>query len=116
VPNLLKQLRGAKDTLLSGAIKATINSHIKEYGTMLKFNLDSDNKSIDMEVMLDGEVEPLTIHVDRYELITEGDHSSLSIHGVHTSRKWINVLAGSYLDGKRFDIPAQYVKMLETVI
>jgi len=52
-------LKKMKDAALSKGAKIAINSQIKEYGQMLKLNLDSTQKSIEIEVMLDGEQEPL---------------------------------------------------------
>jgi hypothetical protein len=35
---------------------------------------------------------------------------------VTTSRAWLNTLAASYLDGREFEIPEQYAKMLKTIV
>jgi len=109
-------LNKMKDTALSKGAKIAINKQIKEYGEMLKLNLDSSNKSIDAEVMLDGEKEPLVVKVDRYEMTEENGKHYLKVHGVKTSRAWINTIASSYLDGKMFEIPAEYANMLKVVI
>lgn len=105
-----------KDMALSKGVKIAINMQIKEYGEMLKLNLDSNNKSIEAEIMLDGEREPLTVHVERYEMTEENGRHFLKIHGVTTSRTWINTVASSYLDGKTFEIPTEYAKLLKVVI
>lgn len=105
-----------KDTALSKGAKIAINNQIKEYGEMLKLNLNSEQKSIEMEVMLEGEKEPLAVQVEQYELTEEGGRHFLKVHGVSTSRAWINTVAASYLEGKRFEIPAKYVKLLKVVI
>lgn len=105
-----------KDTALSKGATIAINSQIKEYGKMLKLDLDSKNKSIEMEVMLDGEAEPLRIYVKSYEMTQDGEQHFLKVNGVRTSRAWINVIASSYLEGKQFEIPAEYAKMLKVVI
>jgi len=105
-----------KDAALSKGAKIAINSQIKEYGEMLKFNLDSTQKSIEVEVMLDGEHEPLKVHIGKYEMTqTDGKHF-IQIYGVTTSRAWINTIASSYLEGKAFEIPAEYAKMLKMVV
>ena len=109
-------LKKMKDAALSKGAKITINNQIKEYGKMLKFNLDSTNKSIEMEVMLDGEYEPLKVHVRNYEMTEEKGKHLLKVHGVTTSRAWINTVASSYLEGKTFEIPAEYAKMLKVVV
>ncbi len=105
-----------KDTTLSKAAKIAINTQIKEYGKMLKLNLDSKQKSIEMEVMLDGEHEPLSVHVRNYEMTEENGKHFLKVHGVTTSRAWINTMASSYLEGKTFEIPAEYAKILKVIV
>jgi len=105
-----------KDAALSKGAKIAINSQIKEYGKMLKLNLNSQEKSIEMEVMLDGEHEPLSVYVRNYELTEERGRHLLKVHGVSTSRAWINTVASSYLEGKAFEIPAEYAKMLKVIV
>jgi len=109
-------LNNVKDQTLSFAMREFVNYKIKEYGAMLKLNLDSEKKSIEMEVMLDGEKEPLTVSVDRYTLIQKGERHFLQIEGISTSRAWINTVASSYLEGQRFEIPAEYAKMLKIIV
>ena len=60
--------RGLKDKALSKSLEVAINLKIKEYGEMLKLNLDSQNKTIEFEVMLKGEKEPLKVFVNNYEI------------------------------------------------
>jgi hypothetical protein len=105
-----------KDKALSTGAKMVINTQIKEYGKMLKLNLDSEKKRIEMEVMLEGEKEPLRVEVERYVLKEERGKHLLQIYGVKTSRAWINTVAASYLEGKSFEIPAEYAKMLKVVV
>jgi len=109
-------LKKVKDAALSKGIQITINNQIKEYGKMLKLNLDSKQKSIEMEVMLEGEYEPLSLHVRNYEMTEENGKHFLKVRGVTTSRAWINIIASSYLEGKTFEVPAKYAKMLKVVI
>ncbi len=105
-----------KDTTLAKAAKVAINIQIKEYGKMLKLNLDSTQKSIEMEVMLEGEKEPLSVYVKQYEMKEENGKHFLKLHGVSTSRAWINTVASSFLEGKTFEIPAEYAKMLKVIV
>jgi hypothetical protein len=109
-------LKKMKDAALSKGIKIAVNTQIREYGKMLKFNLDSQNKQIDIEVMLEGEQEPLAVHVGKYELTEGGGIHFLRIYDVTTSRAWINTLASTYLEGKTFEIPEEYAKMLKIIV
>ena len=109
-------IRKLKDTALSKGAKVAINSQIREYGKMLKLDLDSQRKCMHVEVMLDGEKEALRVEVQRYELCEDDGRYFLKIYGVRTSRAWINTLAENYLEGKSFEIPAEYAKMLKVVV
>lgn len=109
-------IKKMKDTELSKGAKVVINYQIKGYGKMLKFNLDSKRKSIETEVMLSGEHEPLSVHVKNYEMTEEDGKYLLKVYGVSTSRACINSIASSYLEGKSFEIPAEYAKMLKISI
>ena len=105
-----------KDAALSKSAKAALNSYMKEYGRMLKLELDSKSKKVMLEVMLEGEKEPLQVELERYELTEEGGKHYLKAYGIHTSRAWINTVAATYLEGKAFEVPPQYVQMLKLVV
>jgi len=105
-----------KDAALSKSAKTAVNAYIKGYGKMLKLELDSKSKKVTMEVMLEGEREPLLVEVGRYELSeAEGKHY-LKAYGIHTSRAWINSVAANYLEGKAFEIPQQFAQMLKLLV
>ena len=105
-----------KDAALSKSVKTALNSYMKEYGKMLKLELDSKSKKVMLEVMLEGEKEPLSVEIERYELTEESGKHYLKAYGIHTSRAWINTLAATYLEGKAFEVPKQYVQMLKLII
>lgn len=105
-----------KDKTISAGISVAFDYKIKEFGEVLKFNLDSKNKTIELEVMLDGEREPLSVHIDNYELQEIDGKCYLVVQNLTTSRKWINVVASQYLNGQKIEVPQEYAKMLELVI
>ncbi len=105
-----------KDAALSKSVRAALNRYMKEYGKMLKLELDSKSKKMMMEVMLEGEKEPLRVEVERYELSEAGGKHYLKVYGIHTSRAWINTVAATYLEGKAVEVPEQYVPVLKLVI
>ncbi len=109
-------LKKIKDSALSKGAKIAINNYIKEYGKMLKLNLDSKQKSIELEVMLDGENEPLHVKVNHYKLSQENGCYYLVAEDIVTSRAWINTVATQYLHGQKFEIPKEYAKLLKVVV
>jgi len=105
-----------KDAALSHAAKPLINQYIKEYGHMLKFHLDSTQKTLEMSVLLDGEKEPIDIRIDRYVLREEQGRYFISLEGIHTSRAWIDTVAAEMLNGKTFEVPSRYAKLIQMMV
>lgn len=105
-----------KDAAMSKAVQIALNRYIKEYGAILHLNLDSENKTIEVEILLEGEVEPLAVKVGKYEIVEENGANYIKVQDVHTSRVWLNTLASSYLEDKKFPVPAEYVKLLKVIV
>ncbi len=105
-----------KDIAVSKGVKVAIGNQIKEYGKMLKFNLNSKNRCIELEVMLDGEIEPVTIIVNKYELSQKDDSHFLTLNDVKTSRAWMDTVVSLYVEGKSFKIPTNYAHMLKIIV
>ena len=108
--------RKMKDATLAKAANIAINHKVKEYGKMLKLNLDSESKTIELELMLDGEKEPLQVKVNHYKLSQENGKHYLVAEDIVTSRAWINTVASQYLHGQKFEIPEEYAKLLKVVV
>ena len=103
-----------KDKALSTGAKIAINQQISDYGEILKLNLNSKFKSIELEIRLDGESENLVVvQIEHYE-ITEDNH--LKVSGITTSRAWINTLTFQHLEGKEFKVPDEYAQILRTLV
>lgn len=105
-----------KDRAVSKGVAVALNYKMKEFGEMLKFDLDSKRKTIEVSIILKGEKEPLDIKVNSYELMIEDEKHYLVANDIVTSREWINTVASQYLSGQRFEIPAEYAKMLQLVV
>ena len=106
-------LKKMKDVALSHGARIAINQQISDYGEIVKLSLNSKFKSMDMEIMLDGENESVKVQVEHYEITEE---NFLRISGVTTSKSWMTTLAHTYLEGKIFDVSDEYAKMLKAVI
>ena len=61
-------LRKMKDTVLSYIAKIATNKHICKYGEIVKLNLNSNFKTMDMDVLLDDENKRFKIQVKHYEI------------------------------------------------
>jgi hypothetical protein len=107
-----------KDSTISTVVQKTCNYYIKEFGEMLNFQLNSQDKSVTLEVMLKGEKEPLKATIKEYEIIEKNDKAYLRFEDIQTSREWINTVLETFVDkdDKKIEIPRQYVKLLGVVI
>jgi len=105
-----------KDKALSKSLEVAINLKIKEYGKMLKLNLNSQEKTIELEVMLKGEKEPLKVYVNEYVVSEEDGKYYLFAKDIKTSREWINIVAENYLKGEKIEIPEKIAKTLQILI
>ena len=108
-------LQRIKDKALAKVTQIAINKQIEEYGEVQSLRLDSRVHSIDLKVMLEGELEALIVHINKYEISESNGSHQLEVHGITTSRKWINTLASTYLENRSFNIPSEYATMLKVV-
>ena len=105
-----------KDMALSKGAQVALNKKIKKFGEVMALTLDTQNKSIELDVMLKDEVQTLHVSVGKYEIIGEVGSKKVSISQISTSREWINILVTKYLEGKSFKLPDEYAKSIESLI
>ncbi|CAA6802278.1 MAG: Unknown protein [uncultured Sulfurovum sp.] len=113
---LSKILYKGKDLALSTAIKTLINKKLSKFGgTVTALMLNTKEQKIELKIGLKGELEPLQVVVNHYEIIEEQGTTYLMVSNIETSREWMNLVAENYLHKKRFTIPKKYVKTIKTV-
>lgn len=112
---MFKKFVGLKDKALSKGLEFAINLKIKEFGEMLNLKLDSQNKTISLELMLLGEKEPLNVEVGSYEISEEDGRFYLIAKDIKTSREWINIVAKNYLENQKFEIPENIAKTIKII-
>lgn len=94
-------------------IRRFVNNRYGRYGTMTQLRIDNANKKIDLELLLEGEKEPIAVHVANYELDAGGE---LRLTDISVSRAWMNLLAQELVANKPLPIPASMVKWLRMVL
>jgi len=58
---------------------------------MLKLDINSQEKTIDIEILLHGEDTPIQIHIGHYKILS-GAENGIKVSKIHTSRQWITEL------------------------
>jgi len=109
-------LNKGKDIALSATIKKLLNMKIEKYGTIQLLELDSNEKTMKIDVSLKGEESILQAKVHKYSIEQKGKEYFLVLHHVETSREWINLVIEDYLKKEEFNLPEKYVSMIKAVI
>ena len=108
-------LKNLKDKAISATVKTAINLKIKEFGEMLNLKLNSQNKTIELKLILLGEKEPLYVRVGNYDISNEGEKYYLMTKDIKTSKEWINIVAKNYLENQKFEIPKNIAKTIKII-
>ncbi len=109
-------LNKGKDVALSIAIKNIVSSKIDKFGEVSKLELDSQLKTMLVEVELKGDTSPLEVVVEKYSIEERDEAYFLKIHEVKTSREWLNIVIKEYIDSQEFELPSKYIKLIKAVI
>ncbi|HIJ95530.1 MAG TPA: hypothetical protein HPP94_07310 [Desulfuromonadales bacterium] len=80
---------------------------------MLKLDINSEDKTIDLTVLLKGEASPIDIHIGHYEVLTD-EVQGIKISNIHTSREWMTELIQAIAPERI--IPFHRAKLLKIVL
>ena len=92
-----------------------MNGHIKEYGEVIKLNIDNDRSVAELAIDLKGELETLELNV-KYEVERQGSESMIIVNEAHASKQWIDALLSKYAIGRKIPIHAEFAELLEDVL
>ncbi len=98
-------LGAAKDRAAEAAIKSYLRAKISKFGEVTRLELDSKNKRIGVELNLDGEVSPIQLNVNEYELFRKNGEHYVVLRSVDCSRKWLATALQEYVIGRQFKVP-----------
>ena len=108
---------GAKDWLLEKAATAMLNRAVmKPYGVLAKLKLDTAARSIDAELELKGEAQPVQILIRGYEVQEKGERTYIVIKNLETSRQWLTTLARDFAVERPFEVPESVKKFLPMLL
>lgn len=103
----------AKDRMLEQMALAYLNGQLlAPYGRATQLHLDSQKKTITIEIELKGESSPITVELTDYELSKEGERYFAEVKGVRTSRAWLTALAENKLANVKFPLPSRLGSLL----
>jgi hypothetical protein len=94
-----------KDKALSIIIEKMLSHLIADLGSITRFSIDTNSKSVFASLHLKGETQNIDVNISPYEIKQNGNKIFLDIKAIRTSREWINILVDQYLPFKRLEIP-----------
>lgn len=111
--NLCFARMGAKDWLVEKAGMALLNQAVlKPYGTLTRLKLDTTARTIEADLELNGETQPVNVQVREYELRESAGRVTVVLKDIHTSREWLTTLMKNFVVDKEFTLPDSVMKFL----
>ena len=102
----------AKDAVASQAARTFVNGKIARYGQVRELKIDSRAKTLVVVCELIGEIEPVSVRVESYRLLTDNGLHFVEILTCSCSRPWLQNLLADHACGRRLELPAWAVKLL----
>ena len=83
---------------------------------MTQLKIDPQRKTIDIELSLRGEDNPIQIHISGYDLQPTSDGGDFTVANVNISREWMNLLAAEFLTGRPLHVPDDAMRWLKMAL
>ena len=97
---------GLKDSLSSSAAKSLLASRIDRYGKLTDLRIRSREKTIAVELVLEGEEIPVGIQIERYRITGADGEYALVVERIAASRPWLQNLLEDLVVEKPLPVPA----------
>lgn len=97
---------GLKDSLSSSAAKSLLASRIDRYGKLTELRIRSREKTVFVEIALEGEETPVGILIERYRVTGNGGEPAVVVEAVSATRPWLQNLLQDLLVGKPLPVPS----------
>ena len=95
----------AKDAITSKAAQSFINQRIARYGEVRSLRLDSRAKSGEVVCALLGETEPVTVRVERYEVVQRDGQTFVKLGRCSCNRVWLQNLLTDFGQDREVQVP-----------
>ena len=95
-----------KDAVASKVARTYVNGMIARYGHVRELKIDSRAKTVALVCELKGETEPVTVHVEAYRIVAEGELRFIEITACSCTRVWLQNLLHDHVRDRRLKLPA----------
>ena len=105
---------------ISRWVKIVAVKHIADYGKIEDLSIDFNEKSICCSLILNGEVEAITVEVKGFKVVKNMSKNYLTFQSVRLSREWMNTLADRFLpvfiQKNPLELPNNIALMLKLIL
>lgn len=91
--------------MTSKAARAYINNVIGHYGEVEDLKIDSARRRIDVVCRLNGEVSPIGVTIEKYQVDDDGAKKFVQVLDSSATRPWLQAVMRDHLHGRRFEVP-----------
>ena len=102
---LSKLIHRAKAKALEAGARLWLQAKLKRFGTMTSLHIDSNRKTIRLELELKGESSPIVVEVENYDLLQQDDGTFLRLNRISASREWITLLLREWVPKQQIKLP-----------
>lgn len=95
-----------KDSLASTAARTLLASTLDRYGKITDLRIRSREKTIAIELVLEGDEIPVTIEIECYRITGKSPDYAIVVERIMASRPWIQNLLQDLLVEKPLPVPA----------
>jgi hypothetical protein len=93
------------DSMIAQSARDYFNRNYSAIGTITSLEINTTQRRASVDLELKGEMQPVHIAIERYELSTSDGKKFIELKEVTASREWIVQLARQCLIGKKFVVP-----------
>lgn len=94
-----------KDKAFQASIRNLLNRKIENIGNITRLDIDSRQKTMDLELVLKGEPDAIQVRVSSYELLNRQDRLFIRLLGATASREWLTNALKEFVIGREFPVP-----------
>ena len=93
------------DSLTSShSTRIAINQAIKDYEKIEELSIDRNLKSINLKLVLEGEISPVSLELNDFQIKSDVNNYSILVGEVKSNKKWIENLCQDFVVDEEFKL------------
>lgn len=111
--NFLKFTRGA---IPESLVRSVLNKKLDGIAEVMEFELNPEETTGRLKILLAGESQPLSVFVDDYQFERQGGQATIRIGWMRSDREWLQNALERFVVGRTFQVPEDKVEMADALL